>query len=293
MSGTTGIVSGMNYGLLFSGSSSSTNNIAADMISTLYSTASSSGSTFASTGSPLLDLKLAQQDQTTDVAQEALQPQVSQAINAFKTAVADAPNIQTALLNPDVQKVLLTANGLSSYIGQTALVQKMFLSNPSDTKSLVNQIGDNNFLSAVQTFDFAKNGRAELQNPKIVATLTNGYAEVTWRQSLDQAAPGLSNAQTFLSQPSSIKSVDDILGNQTNFDVVTTALGLPQQIVNQTQTAIDAAIGSRLDISKLQDPKFVTTLTDQYLLTMQSANSSSSSGTSLTALAVQAAGLVV
>jgi Protein of unknown function (DUF1217) len=293
MSGTTGIVSGMNYGLLFSGSSSSTNNIAADMISTLYSTASSSGSTFASTGSPLLDLKLAQQDQTTDVAQEALQPQVSQAINAFKTAVADAPNIQTALLNPDVQKVLLTANGLSSYIGQTALVQKMFLSNPSDTKSLVNQMGDNNFLSAVQTFDFAKNGLAELQNPKIVATLTNGYAEVTWRQSLDQATPGLSNAQTFLSQASSIKSVDDILGNQTNFDVVTTALGLPQQIVNQTQTAIDAAIGSRLDISKLQDPKLVTTLTDQYLLTMQSANSSSSSGTSLTALAVQAAGLVV
>src|SRR5271166_5963599 len=237
MSGTLGIISGINYSLLFSADSSSNSDIAGSILSTLYSASTGSSSTFATTGNPLLDLKIAQTNQTTDVAQEALQPQVSQAITAFKTAVANSTSIQSALLNPDVQKVLLTANGLSNYIGEAALVQKVLLSDPTDPNSLVNQMNDATFLSAVETYNFAQNGLSELQNPKVVSTLTNAYAEVQWRQSLDQATPGLSNALSFLSQAGSITSVNDILDNQTNFDVITTALGIPQQIVNQDTTA--------------------------------------------------------
>jgi hypothetical protein len=292
MSGTGGIISGMNYSLLFSGNAS-TSSIVSSMLSAITTGVASSGTAATSTGNPLLDLKLAQANETTDVAQEAQQPQVALDINAFKTAVANAPNIQTALQNPDVQKVLLTANGLSSYIGDTALVQKMFLSDPTDPNSLANQLGDSTFLSAVQTFNFSTNGLSELQNPSVVSTLTNGYAEVMWRQSLDAATPGLSNALAFLGQAGSITSVNDILSNQTNFDVITGALGLPLQIVDQTQEAMTSAITSRLDISKLQDPQFVTTLTDQYLLSQQTSSASSSSGSSLESLAVQATGLLV
>ena len=292
----SGIVSGINYSLLFNSDSSSVLDASAAILNTLYSgTTNSSGpTTFVSTGNPLLDLKLAQQDQTTDVAQEAQQPQVADAINAFKTAISHATTIQQALANPDVQQVLLTANGLSNYIGQTALVQKVFLSDPSDPSSLVNQLGDSSLLSAVQTYNFASTGLAELQNPSVISTLTNAYAEIEWRQSLDQATPGLSNALDFLSQASSITSVGDILDNYTNFEVITTALGIPQEIVNQDQSAQEQAITSRLDISKLQDPSYVTSLTDTYLLTMQEQNSSSASdSTSLTSLAVQASSLVV
>ena len=290
----SGIISGMNYSLLFSTNNMSTNNIASSMLSTLYSTSTSSSSSATSTGNPLLDLKLAQANQTTDVAQETLQPQVSQAIAAFKTAVASSTSISSALGNPDVQKVLLTANGLSNYIGDTALVQRVLLSDPTDSTSLVNQLGDSTFLSAVQTYNFAKNGLAELQNPQIVATLTNAYAEVQWRQSLDAATPGLSNALSFLSQASSIKSVTDVFSNETNFDVITTALGIPQDIVNQQPSAMQSAINSRLDFSQFQNPNYVTNLTDQYLLTMQeNAKAIASSGPSLISLAVQSSGLVV
>jgi hypothetical protein len=293
----SGIVSGINYSLLFPSSTSSTEDASTAILNDLYSgsTATAAPSNFVSTGNPLLDLKIAQQDQTADVAKEAQQPQVLQAINAFKTAVAHATTIQQALGNPAVQQVLLTANGLSNYIGETALVQKVLLSDPTDPKSLVNQLSDSTLLNTVQTYNFATNGLAELQNPKVISTLTSGYAEVEWRQSLDQATPGLSNALDFLGQASSIKSVSDILDNYTNFEVVTTALGIPQQIVNQDQSAQETAIASRVDIAKFQDPNYVTSLTDQYLLTMQEQNSSSDSSdsTTLTSLAVQASGLVV
>ena len=289
----SGIVTGVDYSLLFSGES--TTDATTAMLTALYSGSSSATptTTFVSTGNPITDLKLAQQEQTSGVAAEAKQPQVADVVNAFKKAVANATSIQQALLNPDVQQVLLTANGLSSYIGETALVQKVLLSDPNQSNSLVNQLGNATWLSTVQTYNFAKNGLAELQNPTVVATLANAYAEVEWREGLDQATPGLANALSFLSQASSITSVNDVLNNETNFDVVTTALGIPQDIVYQDQSAQESAITSRLNISKLQDRNYVTSLTDQYLLAMQESNQSSTSSTSLSALAEQASSLVV
>ncbi|HVC61477.1 MAG TPA: DUF1217 domain-containing protein [Acetobacteraceae bacterium] len=290
----SGFVSGINYNLLFSGESSS--NATASILAALYSGSSSSpATTFVSSGNPITDLTLAQQEQTAGVAREALQPQIANTITAFKTAVANATSIQSALLNPNVQQVLLTANGLSNYIGETALAQKILLSNPADPTSLVNQMANPTWLSTVQTYNFAQNGLSELQNPQVVSTLTNAYAEVQWRQGLDQATPGLANALTFLSQASSITSINDVFASVTNFQVITTALGIPQNIVFQDQSAQMNAISSRLDISKLQDRNYVTSLTDQYLLTMQENTppGASSSAANLATLAVKAGGLMV
>jgi hypothetical protein len=273
------LLNGVDYGLLFSNQPNL--NASSAILNALYST-SPAPSTFASTGNPLTDLKLAQADQTADVAKEAQQPQVYRAIAAFKTAVASSKTIQDALANPNVQQVLLTANNLASYIGETALVQKAFLSNLTDPSSLVNKMGDGTLLSAVTTYNFAQTGLAELQNPSVVSTLANAYAEIQWRQSLDQSTPGLSNALDFLDQASSIKSVNDILDNSTNFYVITGALGISPNIVFQDQTAQVSAITSRLDIAKLQDRSYVTTLTDQYLLSQQTqSGSSASASTSL------------
>lgn len=293
----SGIVSGMNYNLLFSGETTSE---ATSAILTALSSGSSSSSTptttFVSSGNPITDLKLAQAEQTTGVAKEAQQPQIARAITAFTTAVSNATSIQSALLNPNVQQVLLTANGLSSYIGETALVQKILLSNPSDPNSLVNQMGNSTWLSTVQTYNFAQNGLAELKNPTVVSTLSNAYAEVQWRDGLDQATPGLANALSFLSQASSIKSANDVLSNNTNFQVITTALGIPETIVFQSISEQENTINAHLKFSQLQNRNYVTSLTDQYLLTMQEnkSSSSTSSASSLTSLAEKvSSGLVV
>jgi Protein of unknown function (DUF1217) len=278
----SGFISGVNYSLLFSPASSPTD-ASTSILNALFSTAPSSTAGFASTGDPLLDLKLAQTDQTAGTAKEAKVPQVAQSIAAFTKAVKNATSISSALSNPNVQKVLLTASGLSNYIGETGLVQKAFMSNPSDPKSVVNQIGDSTLLSTVQTYNFATNGLSELQNPKIMATLTNGYAEVMWRESLNTATPGLSSALDFISQASSIKSINDVLNNATNFFVITGALGIDPNIAYQDQSAQQRAIASSsLDIAKLQNPAYVTSLTDQYLISQQeSSQSSSGSGSSL------------
>ncbi len=284
------LVSGMNYALLFSGVSNT--DASAAILNALYNPIPPSAA--VATGNPITGLKLEQANQTADVAREAKLPQTARDIAAFQTAVNKATSLQSALTNPAVMKVLLTANNLSKYLQYPALAQKALMSDPNDPKSLVSQLGDTALLSAAKTYNFSKNGLAALQNPNVMSTMTNAYTEVLWRKSLDVVTPGLANALTFLGQASAIKTVDGILGDPTNRAVVLTALGIPQQIAFQDLTAQAQAVSSRVKISDFQKPGFVTNLTDQYLLTMQQQSQANAGygGTDLMALAVQARGLL-
>jgi hypothetical protein len=291
----SGIVSGMDYSLLFTGATTSAGSAYTDMLTTIEGGGSSTGTGVSSTD-PLTALTMAEQNQTADVAKEAKTPTVARAIAAFTQGIANAKTIQQALQNPYVLQVLLTANNLGDQTGYPALARKALMSNPNDANSLANQLSstNSNWLSAAKTYNFYKNGLAELQNPKIQATLTNAYAEISWMNSLDKTTPGLSMALQFRQMASSLTSVDQILGNNVSWQVVLNALGIPQQIAFQDTTAQEQAVSSRMNVKDLQDPTFVTRLTDQYLLAMQQQNqSSSTSAPSMDALAEQAMGLVV
>ena len=249
---------------------------------------SSSGS--VSGGNPIFALKQAEQNQTKDIAAEAKQPDVLRDVAAFRKAVASAKDVKTLLSNPTVQKVLLTANGLADQIGSTGLVTKALMSNTSDPKSLANQLTNTAWKSTAATYSFATKGLTVLQNPKVLDTIASAYAEVSWRQSLDATTPGLSDALTFRTSVANAKNVDDLLGDPVLRRVVTTTLGIPEEIANQSLTAQENAISSKVDIKKFQDKKYVETFAQRYLV-VTSMNASQSSSSSSTGLA--AYGLVV
>ena len=142
----SGIIGGIDYNLLFSGRSA-TSDIASSILGALYGGGTAAASTAVSTGNPLTDLKLAQANEAKGVAQEAKTPQVQRDIAAFQSGVAKAKDIQAALANPNVMKVLLTANNLSRYIQYPALAQKALLSDPGQSDSLVNKLADPSLLS--------------------------------------------------------------------------------------------------------------------------------------------------
>jgi Protein of unknown function (DUF1217) len=284
MSGSINILS------LFQGAvTNGGNNTAASLLATIEGTGSSTG---ASGGDPITALKIAEQNQTQDIAATAAQPAVARDIAAFKQALATATTPQQFLSNPTTLKVLLTANGLGSEASYTALAQKVLMSDPSQSGSLVNRVASSNasWLSVVQTYQFATHGLSILQNPNVQQTIANGYAEVMWRQSLDATTPGLSDALTFQSSAGTITSASQVLSNPVLFNVITTAFNIPQQIIYQDRGAQEQAINSQVDFSRLKDTGYVNTITDQFLLNSQQQNSTGTGD--LTSLAVQAQGLI-
>ncbi|MGH7102351.1 MAG: DUF1217 domain-containing protein [Acetobacteraceae bacterium] len=284
----TSILSGIDYAALFSPLASSSG--AGSLIDTLYGYNTTGAA--ASETNPVAALEEAEQNESKDVAITAAEPQVARAIGAFTAAVQSAKTPAQLLANPSVMQVLLTANGLADQVPYTALATKTLLSNPADPQSLVNQLTDSRWAPVVQTYNFATKGLSVIQDPSVISTIANGYAQYTWLASLDQVTPGLSNALSFRSEASSITSVDQILGNDTLFQVVTGALGIPEQIVFQPLEAQEKAISSRLDISQFQNPKFVESFVQRYLIAQQANATASNATPSLSALASQAQGLV-
>ncbi|MEO8714530.1 MAG: DUF1217 domain-containing protein [Acetobacteraceae bacterium] len=240
-------------------------------------------------------LSRAEANQTADIQTTAKQPDVARTIAQFTAAVGKATSVRQLLNNPAALQVLLTANGLGDQTQYTALAQKALTSNTSDPNSLVNHLSDTRWKTVAKTYDFADKGLSVIQQPQVIATIANAYAEIAWRKSLDATTPGLSNALTFRQQASKITSVDQILGDSVLRTVVTTALGIPQQIAFQPLQAQEVAISSRLDLSRFKDPHFVESFTQRYLLAAGQAAASGANATTtdLTSLAVQSQGLVV
>jgi hypothetical protein len=250
------------------------------------------GGSGTSSADPVSSLTSAQSNETQDVKVTAAEPAVQLAVANFTKAVNSATSVTQLLSNPSVMNVLLTANGMSDQVGYSALATQALTSNLSDPNSLANQLTDSRWLDLAKTYNFASNGLSAIQNPTAIAQISQAYAQQTWMSNEDTVTPGLSNALSFIQQASSITSVDGVLGNSTVRTVVTTALGIPQQIAFQPLEAQQNAISTHLDVTKLQDPKFVQSLAEQYLIANQQ-NTSSSSGTDLTSLAVQAGGILV
>lgn len=263
-------------------------------VSALLTTLYGAGTTAAGAGgSPLLSLRLAEKNRTKEIARTARLPETQRDIAAFRRALEKTDSIEKALSDPAVMKVLLTANGLSDQLPYTALAKKVLLSDPADPKSLVNRLGDGRWKAVTSSFDFAKQGLSQLKDPIIQATLTDGYAEVAWRRGLEAATPGLSDALDFRERAKTFTSAIQILGDPVLRRVVTTALGIPPQIAFQELGAQEKAITTRLDLKRLQEPKFIDTLSQRYLLEKQKASTGTTGTADLLSLAMQTRGLTV
>jgi hypothetical protein len=261
------------------------------VLNTLYGTGAQSAGSSGQT--PVQALASAERNQTQNIKLTAAQPIVQHAITAFTQGVANAKSVSQLLANPAVMKVLLTANGLGDQVAYTALATKVLTSNLNDPKSLANTLTDGRWKILAQTYDFATNGLKAIQKPATLASIASGYAQVTWQATQDAVTPGLSNALAFKTKASTITSVDQILGDPTLRTVVTTALGIPQQIAFQSLSAQEQAISSRINIKQFQDPKYVDTFTQRYLIANgTNASSSSSSTPDLMTLAVQGRGIL-
>jgi hypothetical protein len=261
------------------------------MLATLYGYAGPKANPLGQ--NPAAALASAERNETRNIRLTAAEPEVKRAMDAFTAGVGKAKTVQELLANPAVMRVLMTANGLADQIPYTALARKALQSDLGDPKSLTNRLTDTRWKPVVSTYDFAHKALSVIQDPKVIATIANAYAEVTWRKSLDAATPGLSNALAFRKVASTISSVDQILGDPMMRNVVTTTLGIPLEIAFQPLEAQEQAVSTRLDITRFKDPKFVESFVQRYLLAAGTKATNTGTSPSLSTLAMQSRGLVV
>lgn len=229
------------------------------------------------TAIPALRRALAPGAEERALARLARDPQVTRQMEQFTRAVERAPDLRAALRDPRVQQVVLTALGLPDAVGQTGLVLRALTADPADADGILAKLPDRRWKAAAESLRLDQRGLAALRDPQVQASLAEGLRRATWRQELDRSQPGLSDALLFKERAARAKTTFDVLGDPVLRRVVTGALGIPQQIAVQPVETQARAIGSRLDVAKLQNPKEVARLAERYVLA--AATGAAGSGT--------------
>ncbi|MBP0445506.1 DUF1217 domain-containing protein [Roseomonas sp. SSH11] len=205
------------------------------------------------------------------VAQIAKDASVKLALSRFTEGIARAKTVEAALRDPRVSAVLMPALGLPDAVGSPGLVMRALLSDPADPKSLASKLAvtDARWKSAASTLNLAKRGLEGLRDAGVQKTLTEAYTAYQWRLSRNEEAAGISDALYFQQRAGTGKPLTayEVLGDAVLRRVVTGALGLPQTIAIQEVETQARAITSRIDLSKLADPRQATKLAERYVMT--------------------------
>lgn len=216
--------------------------------------------------------------QAKGVEAKAKEASVKMALARFAEGISRAKDVETALRDPRVSAVLLPALGLPDAVDTPGLAVRALTSDPADPKSVVARLSDARWKSAAATLNLSARGMDALRDPAIQKKLTEGYTSYQWRVSKDQEASGISDALYFEQRMASGKapSVYEVLGDAVLRRVVTGALGLPQSLAIQEVSTQARAVTSRIDLSKLSDPKQAAKLAERYVMAANNAGSGSS-----------------
>ena len=238
------------------------------------------GSAMADAASAVAALRRASASgaETKGVAATAKETAVKLAVTRFREGISRAKDVETALRDPRVSAVLLPALGLPDAADTPGIAVRALTSDPTNPKSVAAKLPDTRWKSAAATLNLAKRGMDALRDPAVQQKLIDGYTSYEWRLSKDGEASGISDALYFEKRMATGKapSVYEVLGDAVLRRVVTGALGLPNSLAIQEVTTQARAVTSRIDLSKLTDPKQAAKLAERYVMSANSAGSASS-----------------
>ena len=230
-------------------------------------------------------LALQPSQETKALARIASEPAQKRAMEQFQRAVAKAPDIKTALKDPRVLQVVTTALGIPDGATQPGLAIQALLSDPKDTKSLVNRLSDTRWKAAAEALQLGTKGIDALRDPKVQATLAEGLQRASYQDDLEEKQTGLGDAVIFQERAAAVDgNIYAVLGDPVLRRVVTGALGLPESIAVQSVETQARAVQARLNLDKLSNPKEVQRLAERYLANVAMSETETNSFSSILAM---------
>jgi hypothetical protein len=220
--------------------------------------------------------------------QLAKDPSVKRDLAALDKAIAKAKTPEDLLNNPEARRVLLQGLGLAEQADYPALAIKALTSDLKDPKSLANQLGDSRWKNAATQLDFAGSGLAQLKDPAVLKSITDGYIKYRYLTQVSEQSQAVSDA-LYLKERDTGAYTDayTVLGDAVLRRIATTVAGIPPEIALQEVDAQARTLTARFDVEELTDPKKRDKLIQRYLA-ISGTNSSSAGMPDLMTLAVGA-----
>jgi hypothetical protein len=197
---------------------------------------------------------------------------------------------------------LLNTNGVpTSSTAKATLIKDGYLDPKNPTKvSVANQLSNTNYLNAALQLNLATTGLKTIQSSATIATLVSQYQTYSFEDTIAAKSSTVEQARYFalrvsdtvaaivgtqgkngstISAATSTSVVYAILGDKTLRDVISTIYNIPASEVVQPIASQERLFASKINIQQLTNPKFVSQLTQRFLinsdLTAQSSSQTS------------------
>jgi hypothetical protein len=223
-------------------------------------------SLYGSTSSAYALFKIAEQKKSTALESYARQPAVERELKYFKDKIGAVNSVDDLFRDRRLAAFILTSVGLGDDVNYVAKAKRVLSQQMGDKKSLMNVLQDPRYKSAAKILRLGEDGVATLKMPETTEKLAELYVMVRHEDDLQKQNGAVPLARYFNAKASSITSAYDILGDTRLRAMVLETLSLPRELAIQPVETQAATLERRLDLKKLQDPKFVDALVSRYLI---------------------------
>jgi hypothetical protein len=230
-------------------------------------------------------------DLSASLANVASEPTVKQQTTFFQQNIGKVQSATQLVNNSRLYNYVMTAFGLSDMTNAKALITKV-LEGGSGNGSFAASLNDPRYTALASAFDFKTNGTSTTSNASTISTTINNFNEQTLENNTAQENPGAQMALYFQRMAPNIKSPFDILGDKTLLTVFETAFDLPTSMSEEPIDTQAQQVSQQLNISQLQNPKFLQNFLERFTASYDAQNSNNpSSGPPANALLATSPGI--
>ncbi len=208
-------------------------------------------------------------DEPHAVAQYAkTAPAAQRLVQEFQEAAPKIHSAKDLLGNYNALKVVLGAYGLSSLLGQKAVVRDLVTQDPTQNTSLAAKSGNvawKNFAKA-----FSNWSPSPLSSSENVAQIVQKYTTVQFEDSKQIESPGLGNALYFSRQMTTDTNLAQIMSDPKLLNVVETVAGFdPTQFGALDYDQQVRALTPKVNLKDFSTPAGIQKYAQRYLATLQ------------------------
>jgi Protein of unknown function (DUF1217) len=215
-----------------------------------------------------------------EIEKFAKRPNIKRQIEEFREGVAKLKTPEDFFKNYKVMKFALSAYGMESQVQYPARIKQVLMSDPDDRRSVANRMADERYRQIMVDFGFVKEGMANLQDPKYVDFLVNGFVTTEFEKDAGNLNPAVTEALYFRRKIGKLTKTNQLYADVQLFDVVKEALAIPSSAVNMPVKQLTEQVERGFDVTRVGDSAYVDKFIKRYLA-MKDMGGQQASGSAL------------
>ena len=205
----------------------------------------------------------------------ASQPQIARESEYYLSRISEIKTIDEFMADTRVFNYAMKAHGLEDMDYAKAFMRKVLTEGIDNEDAFANQLADSKYKDFVETFNFARNGETATIFTKAQQGTVDKYLRMSLEEEAGEENTGVRLALYFERNAPEINSAYGILADTALYEVVRTALGMPEEMAAADIDKQADLIKSRIDFDDFKDPEKLNSFMQRFTTLWEINNPSS------------------